>query len=71
MLNFEDRKNILKKCQFFCGDWESFTKLCNDDKGFIGYDLIFTSETIYNPNNHKKLYEVFKQKLNQNGVGQV
>lgn len=69
MLNFEDRKNILKKCQFFCGDWESFTKLCNDEKEFIGYDLIFTSETIYNPNNHKKLYEVFKQKLNQNGVG--
>ncbi|XP_017752231.1 PREDICTED: histidine protein methyltransferase 1 homolog [Eufriesea mexicana] len=73
LLNFDNRENVLKRCQFFCGDWESFTKLynSNNENESPKYDLIFTSETIYNPDNHKKLYEVFKQKLKQDGVGQV
>lgn len=66
LLNFEDQESILKRCKFFSGDWESFTKLESEK-----YDLIFTSETIYNPDNHKKLYEVFKQRLNQNGIGYI
>ncbi|XP_034178468.2 histidine protein methyltransferase 1 homolog [Osmia lignaria lignaria] len=66
LLNFENRESILKKCKFFSGDWESFTKLESEK-----YDLIFTSETIYNPDNHRKLYEVFKQRLKQNGVGYI
>lgn len=72
LLNFDDRESVLKRCQFFCGDWESFTKLrsSNGDE-FVRYDLIFTSETIYNPDNHKKLYEVFKQRLKEDGIGQV
>ncbi|XP_033193848.1 histidine protein methyltransferase 1 homolog isoform X1 [Bombus vancouverensis nearcticus] len=71
LLNFEDRESILNRCQFFCGDWESFTKLRDSNNGdeFVEYDLIFTSETIYNPDNHKKLYEVFKRRLKANGVG--
>ncbi|XP_017886199.1 histidine protein methyltransferase 1 homolog [Ceratina calcarata] len=71
LLNIDDRKSIVKRCQFFCGDWESFTKLNNSDNEteLIKYDIIFTSETIYNPDNHRKLYEVFKRKLKQEGVG--
>lgn len=73
LLNLEDRESILNRCQFFCGDWESFTKLRDSNNGdeFVEYDLIFTSETIYNPDNHKKLYEVFKRMLKANGIGQV
>ncbi|CAK9827458.1 Histidine protein methyltransferase 1 homolog [Anthophora retusa] len=73
LLNFEDRENTLKRCEFFCGDWESFTKLhtSSDGNELTKYDLIFTSETIYNPNNHKKLYEVFKQRLKQDGIGLI
>ncbi|XP_076765968.1 histidine protein methyltransferase 1 homolog [Xylocopa sonorina] len=70
-LNFDDRESVLKRCRFFCGDWESFTKLYSpiDENELTKYDLIFTSETIYNPDNHKKLYEVFKQRLKQDGIG--
>ncbi|KAF3428664.1 hypothetical protein E2986_02207 [Frieseomelitta varia] len=58
LLNFDDRESVLKRCQFFCGDWESFTKL-RSSKGdeFVKYDLILTSDTTYNPDNLKKLYE--------------
>ncbi|XP_076643359.1 histidine protein methyltransferase 1 homolog [Halictus rubicundus] len=71
LLNSEDRENVLKRCEFFCGDWESFTKLNVPDKKneSTKYDLIFTSETIYNPDNHRKLYEVLREKLKQDGVG--
>ncbi|KOC65533.1 Histidine protein methyltransferase 1 like protein [Habropoda laboriosa] len=73
LLNFEDRESILKRCEFFCGDWESFTKLhvSSGENKLVEYDLIFTSETIYNPDNHKKLYEVFKQRLKQDGIGLI
>ncbi|KZC07182.1 Histidine protein methyltransferase 1 like protein, partial [Dufourea novaeangliae] len=71
LINFEDRESVLKRCEFFCGDWESFTKLYDvDDKNETAkYDLIFTCETIYNPENHRKLYEVFKERLKRDGVG--
>nr|XP_031836340.1 histidine protein methyltransferase 1 homolog [Nomia melanderi] len=71
LLNSEDREKVLQRCEFFCGDWESFTRL-NDNKNEVSrYDFIFTSETIYNPDNHRKLYEVFKEKLQPDGVGFV
>ena len=59
------------KTRFFSGDWESFTSLLSNDVNDENekYDFIFTSETIYNPENHKKLYNVFKQKLKSTGVG--
>ncbi|XP_054015808.1 histidine protein methyltransferase 1 homolog [Hylaeus anthracinus] len=71
LLNFEDCRNVLKRCEFFCGDWDTFTRLNDSDhkNEVTKYDLIFTSETIYNPDNHRKLYEVFKQKLKQDGIG--
>ena len=71
LINTMDRKSTLERCEFFCGDWESFTRLnvSNDEAG--KYDLIFTSETIYNPDNHRKLYEVFKQRLKPGGIGFV
>lgn len=69
LLNTKDREGALKKCEFFSGDWESFTRLNVSDNEAAKYDLIFTSETIYNPDNHKKLYEVFKQRLKQDGAG--
>ncbi|XP_043506735.1 histidine protein methyltransferase 1 homolog isoform X2 [Frieseomelitta varia] len=72
LLNFDDRESVLKRCQFFCGDWESFTKL-RSSKGdeFVKYDLILTSDTTYNPDNLKKLYEVFKQRLKEDGIGLI
>lgn len=71
LLNFKDKQETLEKCEFYCGDWASFTMLFEKDikSGDQKYDFIFTSETIYNPENHRKLYEVFKNKLKPNGIG--
>jgi len=57
------------KTRFFAGDWESFKELVEpemfrDDGKF---DLILTSETIYNTKNQHKLISIFKNLLKKNG----
>lgn len=68
LLNFDNSTNIFTKCEFYAGDWASLVTLLDDEEN-KKYDYIFTSETIYNPDNHKKLYEIFKRKLKINGFG--
>lgn len=70
-LNFEDHADALRNCEFYCGDWESFGTLSRSTEMIEPqkYDYIFTSETIYNPENHRKLYEIFKNRLKQGGTG--
>ncbi|XP_072767645.1 histidine protein methyltransferase 1 homolog isoform X2 [Anoplolepis gracilipes] len=70
LLNFDNHANLLTKCEFYAGDWASLVTLFDDDEN-KKYDYIFTSETIYNPENHKKLYEIFKKRLKINGLGFV
>ncbi|XP_024872743.1 histidine protein methyltransferase 1 homolog [Temnothorax curvispinosus] len=65
LLNFDDRTIVLTKCEFYAGDWASLATLLDENKK---YDYIFTSETIYNSDNHKKLYEIFKTKLKDDGA---
>ncbi|XP_020294624.1 histidine protein methyltransferase 1 homolog isoform X2 [Pseudomyrmex gracilis] len=67
ILNFDNHTNVFTKCEFYAGDWTSLVTLFDNDES-RKYDYIFTSETIYNPNNHKKLYNVFKQRLKINGA---
>ena len=63
-------KNVCKPFpRFFAGDWESFKELVapemfRDDGKF---DLILTSETIYNTKNQHKLISIFKNLLKKNG----
>jgi len=64
ILNF-DRTIVLTRCEFYAGDWASLAILLDKNKK---YDYIFTSETIYNPDNYKKLYEIFKTKLKTDGT---
>ncbi|KAI4499711.1 hypothetical protein M0802_005281 [Mischocyttarus mexicanus] len=73
LLNCEDKRRTLDKCKFYCGDWASFVMLFDKDikDKDQKYDFIFTSETIYNPENHRKLYEVFKKRLRPDGIGLV
>ncbi|KAK0166121.1 hypothetical protein PV328_004568 [Microctonus aethiopoides] len=73
LLNSTDRKLIKQKAEFYAGDWAEFIQLSankypNEDEK---YDIIFTCETIYNSDNQKKLYQVFKERLKNNGVGYV
>lgn len=55
-------KERLKVCKYYSGDWKSFTTF-NEDT----YDLILTSETIYNVNNYTKLINLFEKKLKLSG----
>lgn len=58
-LNCKEKLNV---CKYYSGDWKSFT-LFNEDT----YDLILTSETIYNVNNYTKLIKLFEKKLKPSG----
>lgn len=67
MLSCEEREtpSDFNKCAFFSGDWDSFRELTEkDDK----YDVILTSETIYNPENYLKLLRFFKSRLSPDGT---
>nr|CAD7609934.1 unnamed protein product [Timema genevievae] len=66
----DPHKYRTEECRYFSGDWQSFLDLT--EKEFVDeevkYDFIFTSETIYNPDNHFKLYKVIRDRLKKTGV---
>jgi len=49
--------------RFFCGDWELLDSFLGDLK----YDLIFTSDTLYNPANYPKLFNFLQHHLKEDG----
>lgn len=58
----------LRKCRFFSGEWSEFCKLVlSSEKLFEKYDLILTSETIYNPDSYGSLHQTFLRLLDENG----
>ncbi|KAL4720287.1 hypothetical protein ACJJTC_010137 [Scirpophaga incertulas] len=68
LLNIEeaaDRRNSILRCKFYSGDWDSFNDQLGED---VIYDLILTSETIYNENNYDKLIRLFTKRLAKSGT---
>lgn len=66
ILNFEENASeIISQSRLYSGDWSSFSDLTKEDDK---YDIILTSETIYNVKNYEKLTKLFKTRLNVNGV---
>lgn len=58
----------LWKCRFFSGEWSDFCKLVQtSEKLFEKYDLILTSETIYNPDYYGTLHQTFHRLLDKKG----
>lgn len=55
------------KCRLFSGEWAEFCKLVLREKLFVKYDLILTSETIYNPDYYSTLHETFLRLLSRSG----
>ncbi|XP_051004213.1 histidine protein methyltransferase 1 homolog [Acomys russatus] len=55
------------KCRLFSGEWSEFCKLVLSEKLFVKYDLILTSETIYNPDYYRTLHETFLRLLSRKG----
>lgn len=66
VLSVEERElpEDFSKCAFFSGDWDSFRDLTAGEEK---YDIILTSETIYNPQNYEKLLNFFKSRLKSEG----
>ncbi|XP_017107273.2 histidine protein methyltransferase 1 homolog [Drosophila bipectinata] len=54
-----------KKTSFYSGDWSHFTDLTKESEK---YDVILTSETIYNIDNQQKLLDTFASRLKPGGI---
>lgn len=69
MLNINKQTNdISKSCRFFAGDWKAISDhFCENYFDCPKYDVILTSETIYNPENQQKLLQLMKSILKPNG----
>lgn len=57
-----NNSDVNSKTKFFAGDWGSLHQTLNS------YDVILTSETIYNPENYTKLIQIFEETVKKNGV---
>ncbi|XP_011300889.1 histidine protein methyltransferase 1 homolog [Fopius arisanus] len=72
-LNSTDDNAVKENCRFYSGDWAAFSELFSN-KYLLEeqkYDFILSSETIYNAENHEKLYQVFKKCLKKDGIGYI
>ncbi|NXA34043.1 MET18 methyltransferase, partial [Eudromia elegans] len=60
--------DLLAKCRFFSGEWSKVSQLLlSSSKPFSKYDLILTSETIYNPDYYGALHDALSQLLAEHG----
>ncbi|XP_071421962.1 histidine protein methyltransferase 1 homolog [Pithys albifrons albifrons] len=58
----------LNKCRLFSGEWSEVSQLLlSGNKPFSKYDIILTSETIYNPDYYSALHDTLAQLLDKNG----
>ncbi|XP_056424868.1 histidine protein methyltransferase 1 homolog [Hyla sarda] len=62
------KPGLLTKCRFFSGEWSQFTQLMKNQEPPMKYNVILTSETIYNPTYYNALHEVFRNLLADDGI---
>ncbi|XP_023294590.2 histidine protein methyltransferase 1 homolog [Lucilia cuprina] len=60
-----DVKKIEENVKFYSGDWSKWSQMFENEEK---YDIILTSETIYNPQNQQKLLNCLHDQLKPNGV---
>ncbi|GAA6107347.1 histidine protein methyltransferase 1 homolog [Tachysurus ichikawai] len=65
--SMEKNHTLVDRCSFFSGDWVSFLSLIQSQDPTLKYDLIFTSETIYNTDYYPSLHDVFQKLLSEHG----
>ncbi|XP_034537750.1 histidine protein methyltransferase 1 homolog [Notolabrus celidotus] len=58
----------LTKCRFFSGDWSTFLALVKKENPHPKYDIIFTSETIYNTTYYPTLHQTLHKLLAPDGL---
>lgn len=59
---------LLAKCRFFSGDWSTFLSLLLKETPPLKYDIIFTSETIYNTDYYPSLHDTLQELLAPKGL---
>lgn len=59
---------LLARCRFFSGDWSTFLTLLLENDPPPKYDVIFTSETIYNTAYYPALHEALHRLLAKDGL---
>ncbi|XP_017268377.1 histidine protein methyltransferase 1 homolog [Kryptolebias marmoratus] len=59
---------LLRRCHFFSGDWRSFHPLVLKVESQPRFDIIFTSETIYNTEYYPALHETLHNLLAPDGL---
>uniref|UniRef100_T1J8C9 protein-histidine N-methyltransferase n=1 Tax=Strigamia maritima TaxID=126957 RepID=T1J8C9_STRMM len=70
--SIEHHPSLANKCKFYAGDWLSFLNhLTKRRKEETKYDIILTSETIYNPQYHKHLYNLMRSVIKPDGVAWI
>ncbi|XP_036430033.1 histidine protein methyltransferase 1 homolog [Colossoma macropomum] len=62
------RRSLSDRCSFLSGDWTSYLSLMQSKDSTLKYDIIFTSETIYNTDYYPSLHNVFHELLAEDGV---
>ncbi|KAI4877625.1 hypothetical protein NFI96_022977 [Prochilodus magdalenae] len=60
--------SLTDRCSFFSGDWNTYLSLMQSKDPALKYDIIFTSETIYNTDYYPSLHNVFQKLLAESGV---
>ncbi|XP_050351199.1 histidine protein methyltransferase 1 homolog [Nymphalis io] len=67
LLNMEEEQidQETKNSKFYSGDWASFDQLLEESEKF---DIILTSETLYNLKNYDKLIALFQHRINDEGI---
>ncbi|NWT02405.1 MET18 methyltransferase, partial [Mionectes macconnelli] len=64
----EGSPDVLTKCRFFSGEWSEVSQLLlSSNEPFSKYDIILTSETIYNPDYYSALHDTLAQLLDKSG----
>ncbi|NXO73449.1 MET18 methyltransferase, partial [Phainopepla nitens] len=59
---------LLNRCRFFSGEWSRVSQLLlNNNEPCSKYNIILTSETIYNPDYYSALHDTLAQLLDRNG----
>ncbi|XP_058507854.1 histidine protein methyltransferase 1 homolog [Solea solea] len=59
---------LLAKCRFYSGDWSTFLPLVLKTSPHLKYDIIVTSETIYNTAYYTALHETLHKLLAPDGL---
>ncbi|XP_063200891.1 histidine protein methyltransferase 1 homolog [Chroicocephalus ridibundus] len=60
--------DALTTCRFFSGEWSEVSQLLlSSNKPFSKYDIILTSETIYNPDYYGALHDTLAKLLDKHG----